>query len=100
MYTQSEIVKKIKKLFPYLSKKYSVKKIGIFGSYSRNQQNKNSDIDLIVEFNEPIGLEFIEFSEYLENVLELKVDILTPEGISNIKVKKVEREIKDSLIYV
>jgi predicted nucleotidyltransferase len=42
----------------------------------------------------------MEFSEYLENALQLKVDILTPEGISNIKNKKVAREIKDSLIYV
>ena len=100
MYTKSTIIKKIKKIFPYLSRKYSVKKIGIFGSYSRNQQNKNSDIDLFVEFDEPIGLEFIEFSEYLEKTLGHKVDILTPEGISNIKIQKVAREIKDSLIYV
>jgi predicted nucleotidyltransferase len=100
MNTRSTIIKKIKKTFPYLSKNYGVKRIGIFGSYSRNMQNKDSDIDLIVEFNKPIGLEFIDFSEYLEKTLGHKVDILTPDGITNIKRKKVVKNIKESLIYV
>jgi len=79
---------------------YGVKRIGLFGSYSKNEQTKNSDIDIIAEFEKPIGLKFIEFTEYLEKVLGIKTDVLTPEGIKGITVKRISDDIKKSVIYV
>ncbi len=86
--------------YPFLSSKYGLKKIGIFGSYARNMQDDKSDIDIIVEFETPIGLKFIEFSEYLEDILQNKIDILTTAGLEGIRNKKIYREIKETIVYV
>ena len=65
-----------------LEGKYKVKEIGIFGSYMRGEQRKRSDIDILVEFKEPIGLfEFMELEEYLKKLLGAKVDLVTREAL-------------------
>ena len=65
-----------------LGGKYKVKEIGIFGSYIRGGQRKRSDIDILVEFEEPIGfLKFMELEEYLKNLLGTKVDLVTKEAL-------------------
>ncbi len=56
---QSEIENKLRSLKPILSNKYSVEKIGYFGSYSRNEQSEKSDIDILVDFSKPIGWIFL-----------------------------------------
>ena len=67
--TREQILHKLKENHYYLSSKYGLKRIGIFSSYANGTQVETSDIDIIVEFNRPIGLEFIE---YLEDLLEKK----------------------------
>ena len=65
-----------------LIEKYSVKTIGIFGSYVRGEQGKGSDIDILVEFTQPVGLiTFIGLEEYLSDLLGLEVDLILKEGI-------------------
>ncbi|MBI5388788.1 nucleotidyltransferase family protein [Candidatus Woesearchaeota archaeon] len=62
----------------YLRKKYNVKELGVFGSYVRGQQKQSSDIDLLVDFEESIGLfQFIKLEEHLTNLLGIKVDLVT-----------------------
>lgn len=61
----------------YLAENYHVSKIGIFGSYARNQQNDNSDIDILVEFNKPVGFEFFDLKDYLESLFNKPVDLVT-----------------------
>lgn len=94
------IIKKIKQQYPYLISEYGIKRIGLFGSYARNTQTENSDIDIIAEFDKPIGLKFVEFTEYLEDLLGKKTDILTPDGVKGITVKRVAEDIQKSVIYV
>ncbi len=94
------IIEKIKMQYPYLISEYGIKKIGLFGSYSKDKQTENSDIDIIAEFEKPIGLKFIEFTEYLENILGRKTDVLTPEGVKGITVKRISEDIEKSIIYV
>ncbi len=81
-------------------KKYGVKKIGIFGSFARGEQTKNSDMDFIVEFQKPDFKSFMNLSGFLERRFKRKVDILTPDGIRSIRIKKVAEEIKRTAIYV
>jgi len=83
-----------------LRQNYKVKKIGIFGSYARGEQKEMSDVDIVVEFEKPIGLKFFELADYIENLLGRKIDILTPAGINSIRVKKVAEDIKKSIEYV
>ena len=85
---------------PYFSAEYGVKRIGIFGSFAKEIQTEQSDIDVFVEFDRPIGLKFMEFGDYLEKLLGRKTDILTPAGIKSIRLKHVAKEIEENIIYV
>ncbi|MCX9083762.1 MAG: nucleotidyltransferase family protein [Candidatus Methanoperedens sp.] len=100
MITRKEIIAILRRELPHLKTIFGVKRIGIFGSYSKEAQKEDSDVDLIVEFERPIGLKFFELSEYIENLLGKKVDILTPAGINSIRVKEVAENIKKSIVYV
>ncbi|MFQ6055532.1 MAG: nucleotidyltransferase family protein [Methanosarcinales archaeon] len=62
-------------------KEYKVKEIGIFGSYVKNKQKKRSDLDILVEFYEPVGLGCFELKDFLENKLKIKVDLVIKKGI-------------------
>jgi predicted nucleotidyltransferase len=77
-----------------------VSKIGLFGSYAKGRPDETSDIDLLLEFERPIGLRFIELVDYLENLLGRKVDVLTPAGIQNIRIERIARSISQSVVYV
>ncbi|MFX1299190.1 MAG: nucleotidyltransferase family protein, partial [Promethearchaeota archaeon] len=58
-----------------------------------------SDIDVVVEFEKPIGLAFMDLAEYLEDLFNKKVDILTSAGIKSIRIEKVAEDIKRSIVY-
>lgn len=100
MGNRTEIIRKIKEQYPFLSKQYGVRRIGIFGSVALDSAGPDSDVDIVVEFERPIGLKFMEFIEYTENLFGKKVDVLTKEGIKNIRVKNVSAEIERNIIYV
>ncbi len=97
---RAEVIKKIKEVYPFLAKEFGIKRIGVFGSVARQEENPHSDIDIVVEFNRPIGLRFVKLVEYIENLFDRKVDVLTQEGIRNIRVKSVSSDIKKEIIYV
>ena len=100
MLNKEEAIEILKKELPYLKDKYGIKKIALFGSFAKEKQRNESDIDIIVEFERPIGLKFVELAEYVESILGRKVDILTPEGIKSIRVSSVSEDIIRSAIYV
>ena len=100
MLTQEKVMEILRKEFPCFVSQYGVKRIGLFGSYAKGLQREDSDIDILVEFEKPIGLKFIEFAEYLERILGKKADILTPDGIRGIRIKRVARDVEESIVYV
>jgi len=73
--------------------KFKVKEIGVFGSYSRGEQEELSDIDILVDFAEPVGWEFIDLLEYLEDILGLKVDLVTPDALRPQLKERILREV-------
>jgi predicted nucleotidyltransferase len=80
--TLIEIKEILEKQKPFLIEKYGVKKIGIFGSYVKGEQKDESDLDILVEFDRPIGLfEFLDMEEYLGNIIGIKVEIVTPKAL-------------------
>ena len=88
---------KIKSAEPFLKEKFRVKKIGIFGSYSRGEQRKNSDIDILVEFyEEPSLFEFIRLERYLKSILKIKVDLVMKDSLK----PYIGKRILDEVIYV
>ena len=65
-----------------LENDFNIKKIGIFGSYVRGEQTKTSDLDVLVEFNGRVGFfKFLELEEYLENILGIKVDLVSRKAL-------------------
>jgi len=79
-----------------LEEKFKVKKIAIFGSYIKSEQNEESDIDILVEFKEPVGFLFIHLADFLEEILGVKVDLVTQEAIKPNRKKY----IMEKLTYV
>lgn len=97
---KEKVIEILRKEMPYCVSEYGVKRIGLFGSYAKGTSTQGSDIDIVVEFERPIGLRFMEFAEYLENLLGATVDILTPAGIESIRIDQVARNITESIVYV
>ena len=81
-------------------KKYQVKRIGLFGSYAQGKQHRRSDIDFLVEFEQPNFDSFMSLASYLEKLFGKKIDLLTPEGVKGIRVPGVAEKITRNLLYV
>jgi len=87
----------LKQAKPSLAKKYGVKDIALFGSYSRNTAvTAKSDVDVLVDFSRPIGLAFVDLADELEELLKMKVDLVSRKGIK----PKYFSVIEPELIYV
>ncbi len=96
MKSSFEIENKLKELKPVLSQKYFVDRIGYFGSYSRNEQKEDSDIDILVSFRQPLGWEFFDLQELLENELKIKVDLVSEKALK----KQIRQIILNNTKYV
>ncbi len=98
--TKEDIISLIKSSLPTLKEEYGVKRIGVFGSAATGHLDDTSDIDLVVEFERPIGFRFLDLAEDLERLLGRKVDILTPDGMNSIRVPSVAENIRENTVYV
>ncbi|MFQ3674927.1 MAG: nucleotidyltransferase family protein [Endomicrobiia bacterium] len=76
-----------------LIRDYKVKSIGLFGSCVRKEQTKKSDIDILVEFSEPVGLKFFALENYLSKILRKKVDLVTKKAIKPVIKKEILKEV-------
>lgn len=90
MMINSDIIDKIRQIKPILMKDFFVKRIGLFGSYSQGNHREDSDIDLLVEFEKPVGWKFFSLEDYLENVFGRKVDLVTE--------KSLKKQLKTSIL--
>ena len=79
-----------------ITTRFAVKSLAVFGSFARGDQNENSDVDILVEFEKPVGIEFIDLADHLEAILKRKVDLVSRKGV---KTKYFEH-IKNELQYV
>lgn len=94
---KEEIRKKIASQLPLLRQKYKVKRLGIFGSVVRNQQRKESDLDMLVEFTSPIGFfDFIRLENFLTKALNQRVDLISKKAIK----PAIKNDVLKETIYV
>ena len=71
------IMEKIREDMPYMRERYEVKSVGVFGSYVRGDNNKESDVDILVEFHEPPTLlEFVALERHIGELTSMKVDLV------------------------
>ena len=94
MITKNDILSKLRELKPALYKDYAVKEIGLFGSFTDDTFTENSDIDILVELERPIGWKFFSLELYLEKIFNRKIDLVTKnalkEQIKDIILKQVD----------
>ncbi len=96
MKPKHQILTLLKQQLPYLKKNFKVKSIGLFGSYAREEQTETSDIDMLVEFEAPVGfIKFIELENYLSDKLGAKVDLVTPDALKSL----IKPDIMTEAVY-
>lgn len=76
-----------------VKRKFSVRKIGIFGSYARGEEKETSDVDVLVEFEEPTFRNFMGLVFFLEELFDREVDLVTVKGLSPYIRPYVEGEV-------
>ena len=92
MYTLQNIIQILRQHKPDLQKKYPVSKLGVFGSYARGEATENSDIDIAVEINGPMGLSFVAMANEIEGLFGVKVDVVPKRSIKTEYLPYVERD--------
>ncbi len=96
MLSTAEIENRLLAIKPVLTSKFHVSSMGYFGSYSSGQQNEHSDIDLLVEFSQPVGWEFFTLERYLEQALGLRVDLVTRDSLK----ERIRESILKQVQYI
>lgn len=94
MISKIDILNKLSDLKPILRKDYSVKEIGLFGSFSDDSYTDDSDIDLLVEFERPIGWKYFSLEIYLENIFGRKIDLVTKNALKEQIKEKILNQVK------
>ena len=91
----TELLDQLRGMRNELRERYHIRRIGIFGSYSRKHQTEQSDLDLVVEFDQPIGMmAFVHLKNMISDRLNIKVDLVTPDGLHPLIRDQVMHEVK------
>jgi predicted nucleotidyltransferase len=93
MYNKEEILQILKAKKPELVNRYPISELGLFGSYARGDHNDKSDIDILVDFNASVGIEFISLAHELEDTFKIKVDLVSRNGIKPKYLPYVEKNL-------
>ena len=94
MLTKSDIVTKLREIKPVLTKEFAVKEIGLFGSFSTGSNLEESDIDLLVELERPIGWKFFTLELYLEKLFGRKIDLVTKNALKEQIKEQILKEVQ------
>jgi predicted nucleotidyltransferase len=81
-----------------LHERFRVRQIGIFGSRARREDTPASDVDILVELEQPVGWEIVDLHRYLEQLLAMEVDLVTRGAV--IRKPQLWQAIQEDLIYV
>ncbi len=77
-----------------LKEQYGVETIGVFGSISRGEEKKGSDVDVLVEFSRPLGFfKFVELEDFLGRLIGKKVDLVTKKALKPVIKEEILREV-------
>ena len=94
MESRQQILNTLVGIRPQLSEKFAVSTIGLFGSALRDDYSPNSDIDIIVDFSRPVGIEFIDLAEFLESKFNRRVVLISRKGINSKFFDLIKSEIQ------
>lgn len=91
--SRETILQELRKIKPELAKLYGVTKIGIFGSFARNEIRDDSDVDVVLEMREPDLFYMVHIKEALEESFQMPVDVIRYRDMMNKRLKtRIDRE--------
>lgn len=94
MGTLTDILAVLRRERDRLFAKYGLKSMAVFGSATRDDFTPESDVDIMVEFNRPIGIEFIDLADELESLVQRKVDLVTRGSIKDRYMPYILKDLK------
>lgn len=90
-----EIIKLLEGAKPNLSRRFSVQRLAVFGSYARGDQREDSDIDILVEVDPSIGLRFVDLADEIEAMLDIPTEVVSRRAIKPRNWEVIEKELID-----
>ena len=93
---KEEILRLLAAEKPDLARRFKVQRLALFGSYARGDQDADSDVDILVEVDPSIGLDFVTLANRIEKALDLTVDVVSSRAVK----PRAWRIIEQDLIYV
>ena len=95
MKTRAEILRILQKEKPELMRRYGLKRLALFGSYAREDQREDSDVDVLVEIEPQIGLGFVELADRIEDVLGVRTEVVSRRAIKPLYWEIIKGELVD-----
>jgi predicted nucleotidyltransferase len=95
MKTKTEILEILRKEKPELVRRYGLKRLALFGSYAREDQREDSDVDILVEIEPQIGLGFVELADRIEDALGIRTEVVSRRAIKPRYWEVIEGELVD-----
>ena len=93
-YSKADILETLKANKSKLVEKYSISELGLFGSFARNDFDENSDIDILVDFNEKIdGYDYIRLAHEFEDIFKQRIDMVSRKSIKPQYLPFVEKNL-------
>lgn len=92
----SQLDTKLRSVFLEIKERYQIERLGYFGSYAKGNQKPSSDLDVLVQFREPLGWDFFELKNVLEERLSLKIDLVSYHAL----IPSLKEEILESTHFI
>lgn len=92
-YSREYIIKRLRQIKPSLQERYPISELALFGSVAGDEHTDTSDIDILVDFNGAIGLDFFRLANELEDEFQAKVDVVSRKGIKPHYLATVESNL-------
>lgn len=97
MKTLEEIKQLLSQSKPQLQECYRVTQVGVFGSYARGEQTENSDVDVLIDYIQaPTLVHLVELRDFLQGLLNMKVDVVTKNGLK----PRIRERVLSEVVYV
>lgn len=93
MLTRDEILEALRKRRQDLGERFSVRRIGLFGSFLYGDTEDKSDVDILVEFDKPTFDHYMDLKFYLENLLKRPVDLVIADTVKPRIKPVIDREV-------
>lgn len=95
MKTKEEVLIILQREKPELARRYGVKRLALFGSYARDDQREDSDVDILVEVDPSIGLGFVELADRIEEALGIRAEVVSHRAIKPRYWETIKEELID-----